>query len=192
MTQMDKRQQLIRLIHVAKRELKLTDDAYRHALAEAANGKESSAKMNIKELEAVLELFKAAGFKRKLNNKRRLSPPAGSRVRTAEVSVIRAVWTTMFKQGFLRDGSETALNSYTKRMTVKLNNGIGVDEVQWLNEHLAYKVLEALKKWHIRLMVDALKAADKPVPVNPLTRRVAGYEPVCGAYANLLKQQATK
>jgi len=178
----DKRGQLIRLIHVAKRELKLTDDAYRHALGEAANGKDSSAKMTIKELEAVLELFKAAGFKRKLNNKRRLSPPAGSRVRTAEAGMIRAVWITMSKQGFLRDGSETALNSYVKRMTVKLNNGIGVDEVQWLNEHLAYKVLEALKNWHRRLMQEAIKKAGQIPPVNERTGKPAGYEQTCAAF----------
>lgn len=186
MTTNDMRGQLIRLIHVAKRELKLDDVSYRHALAEAANGKESSAKMNIKELEAVLELFKAAGFKRKLNNKRRLSPPAGSRVRTAEAGMIRAVWITMSKQGFLRDGSETALNSYVKRMTVKLNNGIGVDEVQWLNEHLAYKVLEALKNWHKRLMIGVLMGSGKQIPINEKTGMTAGYNAVCDAYATYL------
>lgn len=189
MTTNDKRGQLIRLIHVAKRELKLSDDAYRSALSEVATGKDSSAKMNIKELEAVLELFKAAGFKRKLNNKRRLSPPAGSRVKTPEAGMIRAVWITMFKQGFLRDGSETALNSYVKRMTVKLNAGIGVYEVQWLNEHLAYKVLEALKKWHVRLMVDALKTAGKTIPINERTGKVAGYESISVAYEALLMQK---
>ena len=182
----DKRGQLIRLIHVAKRELKLSDDAYRAALVEAANGKDSSAKMTIKELEAVLELFKAAGFKRKLNNKRRLSPPSGSRVRTAEAGMIRAVWITMSKQGFLRDGSETALNSYVKRMTVKLNNGLGIDEVQWLDDHLAYKVLEALKNWHRRLMQDAIKQAGKIPPVNERTGRPAGYEQTCAAFELLI------
>ena len=181
MTQ-NKRQQLIRLIHVAKRELKLTDDAYRAALSEAANGKESSTKMNIKELEAVLALFKTTGFKVKLNNKRKLSPPSGTKVKTAEVSVIRAVWITMFKHGFLRDGSETALNSYVKRMTVKLNDGGGVDNVQWLDEHLAYKVLEALKNWHRRMMVDAIKSAGKQVPVNEKTGRIAGYDAISDAY----------
>ena len=85
MTTNDKRGQLIRLIHVAKRELKLTDDVYRAALGEAANGKESSANMNIKELEAVLALFKNIGFKVKLNGKRKLSPSVGSRLRTAEI-----------------------------------------------------------------------------------------------------------
>ena len=181
MTQ-NKRQQLIRLIHVAKRELKLTDDAYRAALSEAANGKESSAKMNIKELEAVLSLFKTTGFKVKLNGKRKLSPPSGTKVKTAEVSVIRAVWITMFKHGFLRDGSETALNSYVKRMTVKLNDGGGVDNVQWLDELLAYKVLEALKNWHRRMMVDAIKRAGKLVPVNEKTGRIAGYDAISDAY----------
>jgi phage gp16-like protein len=88
----------------------------------------------------------------------------------------------MFKQGFLRDGSETALNSYVKRMTVKLNNGIGVDEVQWLNEHLAYKVLEALKNWHRRLMQDAIKKAGRIPPVNERTGKPAGYEQTCAAF----------
>ena len=184
MTTNDKRGQLIRLIHVAKRELKLTDDVYRAALAEAANGKESSAKMNIKELEAVLALFKNTGFKVKLNGKRKLSPSAGSRVRTAEISVIRAVWISMYKHGFLRDGSETALNSYVKRMTVKLNNGIGVDGVQWLDGYLAYKVLEALKNWHKRLMIEAIEKVGKQPPVNERTGKIAGYDAVCDAYSS--------
>ncbi len=179
-----KRTQLIRLIHVARRELKLSDDAYRTALSEAANGKESSSEMTINELEAVLTLFKATGFKVKLNNKRKLSPKSGARVRTAEASVVRAIWITMFKQGFLRDGSETALNSYVKRMTVKLNDGIGVDEVQWLDEHLAYKVLEALKNWHKRLMVDAIEKAGKQPPKNR-TGRIAGYDAVCECYESI-------
>lgn len=179
-----KRTQLIRLIHVARRELKLSDDAYRTALSEAANGKESSSEMTINELEAVLTLFKATGFKVKLNNKRKLSPKSGARVRTAEASVVRAIWITMFKQGFLRDGSETALNSYVKRMTVKLNDGIGVDEVQWLDEHLAYKVLEALKNWHKRLMVDAIEKAGKQPPKNR-TGRIVGYDAVCECYESI-------
>lgn len=180
-----KRTQLIRLIHVARRELKLSDDAYRTALSEAANGKESSSEMAIKELEAVLTLFKAAGFKVKLNNKRKLSPKSGARVRTAEISVIRAVWTTMYKHGFLRDGSETSLNSYVKRMTVKLNNGIGVDEVQWLDGYLAYKVLEALKNWHKRLMVEAIEKAGELPPTNERTGKLAGYDAVCKCYESL-------
>lgn len=177
------RQQLIRLIHVAKRELKLTDDAYRAALSGATNGKVSSADMTLKELEAVMDAMKSAGFKHQLKQgKKRLSPKSNTRVQADEISKIRAIWITMFKQNFLRDGSETALNSYVKRMTVQLNKGVGVDEVAWLNSYLGYKVLESLKNWHRRLMVDALKATGKHVPTDPVTSKVLGYEQICAAF----------
>jgi len=185
-TTSDKRKQLIRLIHVAKRELKLSDDAYRAALSEAANGKESSSDMTIKELESVLALFKNTGFKVKLNNKRKLSPSSGARVRTAEASVVRAIWITMFKQGFLRDGSETALNNYVKRITSKSNDGEGIANVGWLDNSTAYVVLEALKNWHRRLMMDALTKAGKDIPLNERTGRPAGYDAISDAYTDIL------
>lgn len=189
MTLNEKRHQLIRLIHVAKRELKLTDDAYRAALAGAANGKESSADMNLKELESVMTSLKNAGFKHQLKRKqKRLSPAADTRVKADEISKIRAVWITMFKQRLLRDGSESALNSYVKRMTVQLNNGVGVDEVAWLNCYLAVKVLESLKNWHRRLMIDAIKAAGRSIPFDPIKRRAGGYEQICAAYDAMLDE----
>ena len=89
---------------------------------------------------------------------------------------------TMHQHGFVRDGSETALNSYVQRMTVKLNGGVGVAEVGWLDEAMAFKVLEALKAWHRRLMIDALVKNEKRVPSNPRTGKPAGYQGVLDAY----------
>lgn len=191
MTLNEKRQQLIRLIHVAKRELKLTDDAYRAALAGATNGKASSADMNLKELESVMTALKNAGFKHQLKrNQKRLSPKGDIRVKTDEISRIRAVWITMFKQKLLRDGSESALNSYVKRMTIQLNNGAGVDDVAWLNSYLAVKVLESLKNWHRRLMIDAIKSAGRAIPFDPIKRRAGGYEQICAAYDVMIEDLA--
>nr|WP_253264679.1 phage protein GemA/Gp16 family protein [Aeromonas sp. 1805] len=57
----------------------------------------------------------------------------------------------MARQGVIRDGSSCALNAWVQRMTARLNGGVGVAEVGWLDEPLAVKVLEALKRWQHRV-----------------------------------------
>jgi phage gp16-like protein len=70
---------------------------------------------------------------------------------------MRALWIQMHQAGIVRDGSEAALTAYAKRMSAKLNGGIGVDSLEWL-EHdgrLAARVLEALKQWRARALKEA-------------------------------------
>jgi phage gp16-like protein len=174
------RAQLIQLVHVAKRELALDDDAYQAAISSVAAGKSSCSQLQDRELEQLLESFKAAGFKRRLNpvKKPRLSPASGVLVKAAEISKIRAIWITMRQHGFVQDGSETALNSYVQRMTAKLNGGEGVAEVRWLNEELAVSVLEALKAWHRRVMMARMIADFIQPPLNGRTGQPAGYDAV--------------
>lgn len=181
---MPTRAKLIQLIHVAKRELGLDDTAYREAIASVAKGKSSCAQLLDRELEALLASFKSAGFKRRTNphQKRRLSPPSEAPVKTAEIRKIRAIWIAMHGHEFVNDGSETALNAYIKRMTARLNDGVGVDEVGWLNDWMAAKVLEALKAWHRRVMIEAMMEAKQRIPVNERTGRPAGYDAVLSAY----------
>ena len=147
---MSARNSLITKIHVAKSQLAMPEDSYR-ALLQRITEKQSCSKMNVKELESVLAEMKAKGFKVKKSSKRRMSPPSVG----TELDKIRAIWITMHKQGFVRDGSEAALDAYVKRMTSKIN-GIGVDSVAWLKDDMAFKVLESLKRWHRRLMAEEL------------------------------------
>ncbi|MGZ7246519.1 phage protein GemA/Gp16 family protein, partial [Streptococcus pyogenes] len=77
------------------------------------------------------------------------------------MGVIRAIWITMAKHGLLRDGSETALDHYVERQTVRLNKGVGVTRVAWLYGVLNYSVLESFKHWHKREMIKSLLAAKK-------------------------------
>ena len=178
------RSALIKLIHVAKRELALDDEAYKAAIEGVAQGKTSSADLTVTQLEMLLERFKSAGFKRQstASKARRKSPVAGTPVRTPEISKIRAIWITMRQHGFVKDGSETALNSYVQRMTIKLNGGVGVAEVGWLNDALAVKVLEALKGWHRRLMLARIAADIIQPPLNERTGNPAGYDAVMAFY----------
>ena len=57
-----------------------------------------------------------------------------------------------------------------------------MDEVGWLNDWMAVKVLEALKAWHRRVMIEAMMEAKKRIPVNERTGRPAGYDAVLSAY----------
>ena len=192
------RNRLIRLVQVGRRTLGLDEETYR-TLLEQQSGKRSAADLSLQELDKVLLAMKEAGFKPTVKRpvkgavnaggKKRLSPAHGAPVKTAEIAVIRAVWITMQRHGLLRDGSETALNHYVERQTVRLNNGIGVAEVAWLNDELAYRVLESLKNWHKRGMVEALQAAKRAVPLSK-SGRVAGYQAVLEAFEEMRHGQS--
>ncbi|WP_324040899.1 gp16 family protein [Aeromonas caviae] len=190
MTANNERTRLIRLVQVGRRSLGLDEETYRELLAQQS-GKRSAAELTLQELGKVLLAMKGVGFKptvkRAVNEgkPKRLSPARGAPTKTAEIGVIRAIWITMHRHGLLRDGSETALNHYVERQTVRINNGVGVAEVAWLSEALAYPVLESLKNWHKREMVKALQAAKKTVPINEKTGRVAGYQAVLGAFEEI-------
>ncbi|MFM5241187.1 gp16 family protein [Aeromonas rivipollensis] len=190
MTVSTERTRLIRLVQVGRRSLGLDEETYRELLTQQS-GKRSAAELTLQELDKVLLAMKAVGFKPtvkrpvKVTVSKRFSPARGAPVKTAEIGVIRAIWITMHRHGLLRDGSESALNHYVERQTVRLNNGIGVAEVAWLSEALAYPVLESLKNWHKREMVKALQAAKKTVPINEKTGRVAGYQAVLGAFEEI-------
>ncbi|NHB89213.1 gp16 family protein [Photorhabdus tasmaniensis] len=169
------KQQLVRLIHIAKAKLKLDDETYRAALT-SATGKTSCRDMSHAELKQVYAAFVERGFKRRFKPyHQRVKPDPTGRVRTAEISKIRAIWITMHQQGFVHDGSESALNKFVMRQTAKIN-GEGVAEVGWLTPALVYPVIESLKKWHLRLMTESMVARQQPLPKS------RGYDAICHAF----------
>ncbi|MEQ1967385.1 regulatory protein GemA [Xenorhabdus nematophila] len=169
-------QQLIRLIHIAKTQLKLDDETYRAALV-AATGKTSCRGMSHRELKTVYDAFVERGFKRRLKREyQRVKPGLKGQPRAPEIAKIRAIWITMHQQKFVIDGSETALNQFVQRQTAKINGGVGVAEVGWLDESLACQVLESLKQWHGRLMLGVMHVRGQHLP----ERR--GYDALCDAY----------
>ncbi|WP_304635515.1 gp16 family protein [Pseudoalteromonas sp.] len=141
------KQKLIQLIHIAKSQLGLDDETYRAALYGIA-GKSSCKQMSIKQLNQVLEHFKKSGFKSVI--KRRLSPKSDPK-QLGEVNKVRAIWIAMHKQGFVRDGSETALDAYVNRMLNRNKVGKNISfHTHFLTQHQAVQVLESLKQWHKR------------------------------------------
>lgn len=174
------RDQLIRLIHVARRELGIDEDTYRAKLKYVAN-KTSCRDMNLAELNAVYDEFKAGGFKRRFNrNKTASKPRVNEHVRTEIIKKIRAVWLEMYRHKFLRCGNMAALDQYVQRITAKHNGGEGVARTDWLTGELATVVVETLKKWHMRCMREQLNAA--------ASQNIRGYASLCNAFNAALER----
>ncbi|CCN69761.1 gp16 family protein [Vibrio nigripulchritudo] len=189
---MSNRNPLIKLIHVAKRQLALEDDTYR-LLLEAETGKASCREMDTKELEKVVTALEEKGFKRQTNGnkkafKHRLSPKSG-KSKNAIIDKCRAVFITMSKQGFVRDGSEASLDKYTQRILKHRKDK--VDCIAWCDEYQASQVLEALKSWHRRVMIDGIKAKGWTVPMNERTGKPMGYDAIAETYTTMLDTQRT-
>jgi len=135
---LDRRARLIRLIHVAKGQLKLDDETYR-ALLEREGGQRSTTRMGVAQLETVLARMRTAGFKVKTPKKagsKRISWDMQSRK-------IRALWMDLHARGIVRSADEASLQAFVKRMTRK-------DSLEWLSDADAAVVIEQLKKWGAR------------------------------------------
>jgi len=180
------KKRLITLINVAKGSLQLDEAIYR-AMLKHATGKESLRAMNLPELEQALDVFKQKGFKPTLNShkKRRLSPAAG-KSKLASIDKIRAIWITMGHHLVIQDNSESALDAYVRRMTLRShianNQAQGVDATAWMTEQQAYKVLESLKNWHKRVLIERIIARGERLKMNDAGTQPAAYESIVAQY----------
>ena len=151
-----RRAQLIKLIHVARRELQLDEPTYRTVLL--ASGKsESLSSMEVPAMEAVLKHMKKSGFK--------VRPQAKSRPLSTQPSdsKVRALWLFLHELGVVRDPSEAALARYVRRIG-------GTDDLRWnrgvrrvdSGTNPGFKdrtelVIESLKAWAMRLLPGKVK-----------------------------------
>lgn len=145
---------LIRLIHVAQRQLGLDDETYRAVLKEAT-GHTSCSLMSVPELETALERLKKGGFKVKKKKppaNRQYSPESKTKIIKDQVDKLRAVWIDMHKTGIIDNGSEAALDQFVEKQTKIKNGGIGVKRAAWINNSkLAGLCIESLKQWRTRV-----------------------------------------
>lgn len=128
------KQRLIRLIHVAKRELCMDDDTYRAILLQIGNTA-SSKDLSVSKLEAVLEHLKKVGFK--VTPKKKSNIPMAT---DSQSKMIRGLWLELHEKGIVNDPSEYALSKYVQRIT-------RISALQWLDTHMASRVIETLKSW---------------------------------------------
>lgn len=153
----DPRKKLVRLIHVARRDLNMDEDTYR-AILHQATGKASTSDMTVPELEKTLEHFKRCGFKIRHARKDKHGKTARSipLAQDPDAKKIRALWLFLHELGLVRNKSENALAAYVKRIT-------RVDALQWIDGDQVKIVIESLKKWAMRVL---------PEQVNMMAEKV--------------------
>lgn len=132
-----RRTTLIKLIHVAKRELRMDEPTYRTLLLSAGK-QESLSSMDIPAMDAVLERMKRDGFK--------VRPKSGNRPLAVNpgASKARALWLFLHALGEVRDPSEKAIAAYVARIAK-------VDDLRWARNRMDV-VIETLKKWAMRVL----------------------------------------
>lgn len=136
-------------LHMARKELGLSEEDYRAVLARTT-GKSSSADMTDAQLDAALAEFVRLGWKAKSSGSDlkvgRAGVASGSRIpgatsRPADHPVAakaRAMWISLWNLGVVHNPAEAALEAFAARQ-------LGVAKLQWANQAHGYKLIEALK-----------------------------------------------
>ena len=159
------RQRLIRLIHVAKRDLSMDDDTYRAILLRIGK-KASSADLTIPELEKVLEHLKRSGFKVRSKAKSAQAKPSRPLAQDGESKKIRALWLFLHELGAVKNPSEEALAAYDGLLALKAdapqvlhNRGLVLHDLGRLDEALR----SAKARLHARRADPNVRAAKQAI-----------------------------
>jgi phage gp16-like protein len=135
-------------IHIAKKELGLTEEVYRDILRVQFR-KDSAAKLTPGQAWALIKHFQRLGWMQQSQG--RLPgmeiPPDG------QSKKIQALWITLHQAGVIRDGSDKALMSFCKRVT-RTKDSPGKDHLRFCDSHDKFKIIEALKSMAAREDVD--------------------------------------
>lgn len=127
-TKKDPRKTAIQLIHIAKSQLGLDDDTYRQML-NSTTGKNSCSKMDLTELQQVLDHLKTKGFKSKASRQHGQRPNPGQN-RKALMSKVEALLT------------DSGLHwNYAHAMAQRM---FKVEKVDWLEPDQLHKLVGAL------------------------------------------------
>ena len=129
-------------IHIAKKELGLSDEVYRDIL-KIQCGRTSSAKLTPMQAEQLLRHFKKLGWQPKAAQKL----PGMDIPSDGQSQKILALWISLHQAGVIKDRSDKALLAFVKRMTHK-------DHLRWCDGQDKHKIIEALKDWAKREDVD--------------------------------------
>ena len=141
----------IQLIHIGKSHLKLDDESYQAVLMGVTN-KSSCKDMTISELDGVLQKMKRMGFtprgRRVPSDK--FSPKSRDKKQKSLLDKLRQVWIAMNYAGYLEDGSDKALLSWSKNQVKRFNKSIPIESLDWLKPWMLISLIEQLKGWQKR------------------------------------------
>ena len=131
-----RRRAMLAKVHVAKKELGLDETLYGDVLFRET-GHSSSANCSDAELTRLLDAFKRMGFQAK---------PKQPRSRIADHKTARkarALWISLGYLGAIDNVSEKALEAFAKRQ-------LGCERMQWADQNMMFRLIEALKAMALR------------------------------------------
>lgn len=135
-TTTDRRQQLIKLIHVGKRELHLDEETYRALVRTGSRtAHDSTSMLTTPQLELVLDAMKTRGFVVKTSGK-----AVAKSTNDPQSQKIRALWLELHTRGYVNNPGDSALGAFIKRIT-------GIEAMRWLDNRQSIQVIETLKSW---------------------------------------------
>lgn len=153
------RNPMLAKVHLGAKELGLADDVRRDLMARVTGGKRSASDCTDAELHKVLEEYRRLGWKPTTAGKSdKMSQFRGAGRKAASspfARKARALWISLHQLGVVRDPSDKALEAFARRQ-------LGVDKLQWADEGLGYRLVEALKAMAARAGWDQDLAGVKP------------------------------
>lgn len=160
----EERNRLIKLIHIAKKQLGMDRDEYETVLA-AATGKTSCSQMSDREVNAVYRRMIALGFtvggpKAKPEAKPRqvYSPKYASDSQEAKLV---ALWITAYQRGLVEDRSHDALLSYVWKGQEQVTTMPGVDRLVSAPWKLKQDRIQGLEEMIQRAKAKETQGGDK-------------------------------
>ena len=135
----NKRKKLIQLVHIGKAKMGLSEEAYR-AFLDGVCGRDSAAKMTVKQLEQTLKAMRQNGFSSHTPN--RVKPEEKGLATLAQLEYIKGMWRKC-----ARNKSDTALQFFVYRIA-------RVQTLRFLTVHTAQDVILALRKMMIKAGFD--------------------------------------
>ncbi|MFZ5747160.1 MAG: phage protein GemA/Gp16 family protein [Pseudomonadota bacterium] len=128
-----RRRGMLARVHIRKKELMLDGDAYRDVLF-GATGKDSAGDCDERELRLVLDRMDAMDGRQSRPSGRNRARPADHKM----AGKARALWISLYHLGAIRNPSEPALEGFARRQ-------LGCERLQWADQRLGYRLIEALK-----------------------------------------------
>lgn len=134
-----RRRGLLAKVHIAKKQLGLSDDDYRAIIFQHC-GAMSAADATEAQLEKIVQHFAQRGFKTTAKAVPGRKAPA---VDTPSARKARALWLSLYQLGAVRNPSEHALEAFACRQ-------LAVEYWRWSDQSLSYRLIEALKAMAMR------------------------------------------
>ena len=162
------RQADLQKIHIAKKQLGLSEDDYRAAVLSVSKGKTDSAgELDMQGRAALLAHFKRSGFKvrhaRKDNAGKRRTPSRPIAERSDQLKMMRALWLRLHESGAIENADEQGLVTFATKHT-------RIQALEWLSVEQNQKLIEILKNWLERVRIKPFR--ESYYNLHPLGKRI--------------------